>query len=120
MILWKKQISADEELIGNDTIQQTLVYLTEGHSETETEQDQILQKLQNERMWKIIVRCYRLYCPSHMWMPPHRLLYSFRTFLAAPEEVRNILMKNLLDVIKDPDFDLRPLRIHAPILSCKR
>ena len=37
----------DEELIGNDTIQQTLVYLTEGHSETETEQDQILQKLQN-------------------------------------------------------------------------
>uniref|UniRef100_A0A7M6DL03 Cnidarian restricted protein n=1 Tax=Clytia hemisphaerica TaxID=252671 RepID=A0A7M6DL03_9CNID len=133
----------NEKVIGNKTVKQTLVYLDAVQPRKDIEETfSLMQRLQNDRLWNIIFHCdyqqallysyvrneigytkndrlWNLFFPSDYlndfpnWLPAHRLSFSFRTFL--PEK-SNTILKNLLDVIKEPDFD-RYEYMHRYLLS---
>ncbi|XP_066935427.1 uncharacterized protein [Clytia hemisphaerica] len=89
----------NEEVRGGDTVKQTLVYLFVGLSMGE----KILQRLQDDRLWNIILHCQTL-CPLPNWLPIYRGFFLY-LYESLPAEMMNVILKDLLDVIKEPDFN---------------
>uniref|UniRef100_A0A7M5VFL2 Cnidarian restricted protein n=1 Tax=Clytia hemisphaerica TaxID=252671 RepID=A0A7M5VFL2_9CNID len=76
---------------------------------------QILQRLQDDRLWNIILHCQSGCSPPFNWLPIYRFTFSFQSY-AMPVKAKNIILKNLLDVIKEPDFN-RYEYMHQYLLS---
>uniref|UniRef100_A0A7M5V0H8 Cnidarian restricted protein n=1 Tax=Clytia hemisphaerica TaxID=252671 RepID=A0A7M5V0H8_9CNID len=96
----------NEEVRVNDTVKQTLVYLIMGFRDIERERrniSQILQGLQDYRLWNIILHCQN-FSPLPNWLPIYQGSFFF-TYESAPTEIRNVILKDLLDVIKESDFN---------------
>eukprot|EP00111_Clytia_hemisphaerica_P009130 TCONS_00026816-protein len=88
----------NEKIQGNGSMKQSFVYLTD-----HTNQEKIyssLRYLQNEMSWDIIIYCRSYLCPFQGWIAPHRLIFfqQERAFQASE-------YKNLIDVIKEPNYD---------------
>ena len=60
-----------------------------------------LRKLQDERKWTIITMPYIIY-EIIVWLPLHRFI---QIFLLDDMTLTDIVIKNLMDVIRNPDFD---------------
>ena len=97
----------DEEALTSDEMgdavgeRKTLVYMTNKFYEYHWTLFEILEKFQQNKVWDLVI--FGDYSKK-LKMPLHRLIY-FYDLKSTTEHYLNLRLNDLMDVIKEPDFD---------------
>ena len=70
-----------------------------------------LKNLQRKKLWDIIFYCRAEICPKEKWIPKHRIVK------ADDKETEEKKMKDILDLIKEPDYNRFEFERFLPLAS---
>ena len=109
-----QRIYTDSRLMtqnNNGSLKQTFVFMNrDGWYYYSYEIYNMLRKLQNDNNWSVIILCNSdginsYTCPSEIWMPLHRLVYSLDPTLRLSDIYFHQHMADLANLIKNPDYN---------------